>query len=331
MGLLFKTPQEKARAAAENEEKKGQWIQAAVRWRALDEKARADDAWGRANFGDRGHFLASVGKYSEAGEAFEQAEDYEAAAEAFQRCDQPMRAAENWERSGDLARAADCYTALRAPERAAALYERAGNMLPAAMRWQEAGQPQRALKVFFQVRDDYPGLDPSVRNRFLPLLIEMWVLDFAKALTSLLDASAVGPWKTLHAVVQSQIASVPASLATAVALRAGVVAFLPGWCRSVFESGAQPNNEVHSVLVAWLMRQTARSPDTATVHLGAAWLAAWEGDADAVSRHVRASISADPARLDDALALLRTVADHLGKGRNGAYLAERIRLAVESL
>lgn len=331
MGLLFKTPQEQNRRAAKDAEKRLDWILAWEQWTAAGDEQQASSAWNHASDVERARACDARGRFLEAGEYWERGRVYKQAAESFERGMDQQRAAANWEKAEQWSRAADCYTAIQEPERAAALYEQAGAPLPAAMRWHEAGRREQALEALYRCRDGLSDREAQTQQHFLPLLAQCWTSDFARTFQNMLDAPATGPWKTLHAAAQAQLKSVPASLSLAVALRAGVVDFVPRWCRSVFESGAPPNNEVHSVLAAWLMRQTARSPDTATVHLGAAWLAAWEGDADAVSRHVRASISADPARLDDALALLRTVADHLGKGRNGAYLAERIRLAVESL
>jgi tetratricopeptide (TPR) repeat protein len=341
MGFFERTPEEEARAAATRAEREGNWIGAAELWGRLGDRERLRAAFARADFRERAAFFEEHSEWKQAAEAWERAKRPELSAAAFERAGEMRRAASLWAEAGNWTRAAESYTAAGDFADAASIYQRAGDRVRAGINWHQAGEYSRAFQVLFRRQQSEQGSSvgvPEEHRAFLPLVVDRWTLDFEGALADLLSAPETEPWKTLHAVAQSQASSLPPPLIIAIALRSGDVGFLLDWARTIFRSGAAASSQVRGVLTTWLKTHQltgeypARQVATAApVALSAAWLAASVADTDAVCRHLRNAVAADPTRLDDALALLRTVADHHGKGRNGAYLVERIRLAVESL
>ncbi|HSB36160.1 MAG TPA: protein kinase [Thermoanaerobaculia bacterium] len=78
--------------------------------------------------------------------------DLPAAAEAWRKAGQVMRAAALFERVGELARAADAWKESGRLERAAPLWEKAGDLANAAATWEAAGQLEKAATLFAELK-----------------------------------------------------------------------------------------------------------------------------------------------------------------------------------
>ena len=78
--------------------------------------------------------------------------DFLAAAEAWRKAGQVLRAAALFERLGDFSRAAEAWTEADRAERAAPLWERAGDPARAAAAWETAGQPDKAASLWAQLQ-----------------------------------------------------------------------------------------------------------------------------------------------------------------------------------
>ncbi len=79
--------------------------------------------------------------------------DITAAAEAWRKSGQVMRAAALFEKVGEIASAAASWKEAGRLERAAPLFERAGDLANAAATWEAAGQPEKAASLFLGLRD----------------------------------------------------------------------------------------------------------------------------------------------------------------------------------
>ena len=79
--------------------------------------------------------------------------DLPAAAEAWRKAGQILRAAALFERLGDLTRAAEAWAEAGRSERAAPLWERSGDVVRAAGAWEVAGQSEKAASLYAKLQE----------------------------------------------------------------------------------------------------------------------------------------------------------------------------------